>query len=515
MNRLVVRETSAGLGRYLLAEVPDAARRGVVIGFDGRRLSDVFAQDTAATFLGLGLRVHLYDRCTPTPLCAYAVRALGAAGGVMITASHNPPEYNGYKVYWEDGAQIIPPHDGGIAAAIVTAAKAPLPFCPLDLAGQRSRLNSLGEAFIHQYLDGVATLSVHPQRDGRDRLRIAYSAMHGVGARVAEEALRRAGFSELVSLTCQREPDGSFPTVHSPNPEEPGALDLLLTLARETQADIACANDPDADRLAVAVRRPSGDFVVLTGDQIGALLGADLLAHTSADVAVGSTIVSSRLLGVMARSRGATYFETLTGLKWIADGARKQEALGRTVIFGYEEAIGFMVGDLVRDKDGISALVAFCELAAELLAHGTTVWQRLGELYREHGLYLTSLASIALPPDRRGPSLGTLLRQRQPDLVSGQVVAHVADVSTGWRRYRDGRAERLDLPASDVLIYTLADDSRVILRPSGTEPKVKCYYEVCERMSDDETFAAAEERARAHLVTLARTHQQELAALET
>jgi phosphomannomutase len=513
MNRLVVRETSAGMGRYLLAEAPDAARRGVVLAYDGRHLSDLFARDAAAVFAGLGLKVHLYDRRAPTPLCAWAVRALDAAGGVMITASHNPPEYNGYKVYWGDGAQIIPPHDRGIAQAILAAAKAPLPLCPLEEAEGKGLLSWLGETVVRRYLEEISRLSVHPERTGREQLRVAYSAMHGVGAVVAEEALRRAGFTRIHPVAAQREPDGSFPTVRFPNPEEPGALDLLLSHAREVGAEIACANDPDADRLAAAVRRESGELVVLTGDQIGALLGDDLLSHAPPNAAVGTTIVSSRLLGAMARKRGVAYFETLTGLKWIADGARKQEAAGRTVVFGYEEAIGFMVGSLVRDKDGISALVAFCELAAALLARGETVWRRLGEIYREHGLYLTNLATMALPADRRGPPLGELLRQRAPQQVAGRGVTAVADLQLGWRRTADGGSERLELPQSDVLVYTLEDDSRVVVRPSGTEPKIKCYYEVIEPMGRGEGLTTAEQRARARLDALTAEHQRELAAL--
>ncbi len=512
INRLVVRETSAGLGRYLLATTPEAARRGVVIGYDGRRLSDVFARDAAATLIGLGVRVFLYDRCAPTPLCAYAVLARHAAGGVMVTASHNPPEYDGYKVYWGDGAQIIPPHDSGIAAAIERAASEEFPWCELDRAEREGLLTWLGQETIDAYLEGVRRLSVRPERTGREQLRVAYTAMHGVGAAVAEAALGAAGFAAVWSVAEQREPDGRFPTLRFPNPEEPGAMDRVIALARAHDAELACANDPDADRLAVAVRLPDGTYRQLNGDQIGALLGDELLASAPPDAAVGTSIVSSRMLGVIAAARGATAFTTLTGLKWIAAGAAKQTAAGKRFVFGYEEAIGFMIGELVRDKDGISALVAFCELAAALRARGISVWQRLGELYRQHGLYLTSLASIRLDPNHRGPPIGERLRAQAPTTIAGVAVTECVDLAAGVRR-QGGREEPVDLPRSDVLLYTLADDARVIVRPSGTEPKVKCYYEVHETVGD-ETVETALRRAEAHLAALTRAHQTELQALQ-
>ncbi|MBI3179017.1 MAG: phospho-sugar mutase, partial [Deltaproteobacteria bacterium] len=499
---------------YLLAQVPDAAIRGVIIGFDGRRNSRVFAEDAATVLAAMGVRVWLTDRETPTPVCAFAVTSLGTAAGVVITASHNPPEYNGYKVYWQNGAQIIPPHDQGIAAAINTAAQCELPWCDLAAAKRGGNVRLVGDDLVESYLQGVAALSRGRAKAERAGLAIAYTPLHGVGARVAEQALRRAGFTAVFTVVAQREPDPRFPSVRFPNPEEPGAMDMVLTLAREQRAALACANDPDADRLAVAVRTPAGDYRQLTGDQVGALLAHVLLASAPPRSAVATTVVSSRLLSVMARSRGVGYFETLTGFKWIANAALARQAKGERFLFGYEEALGYTIGDLVRDKDGISALVLFAELAADCAAQGETVLDRLEAIYREHGLYLTAQESLALAAHRRGPTIGERLRARPPESVGGRAVLGWTDLVAG-RRVHAGRTEPVDLPPSDVLIYELDGGARVVVRPSGTEPKLKCYYEVRETLAARESFAAGETRARVQLLSLMQAHQREIAALQS
>lgn len=495
MNRLVVRETSAGLGQYLLDTVPNAAERGVVIGYDGRLMSREFAEDAANVFATLGLRVYLSEVLCPTPVTAFAVKHLNAAAGVMVTASHNPPEYNGYKVYWGNGAQIIPPHDAGIAAAIDHAALQDIPF-----GNPGDRIHPFPKDLVQTYHEGIRALSIH-DNTGREHLTIAYTPLHGVGAPDTLPALKKSGFNHVFCVAEQEQPDGHFPTVRFPNPEEKGAMDLVLALATAHQADLAIANDPDADRLAVAARNTNGDYTMLTGDQIGILLGWDRLQHARANaqhVAVATTIVSSQLLGLMAQAQGATYFETLTGFKWIANASLDHPDV--PFVFGYEEALGYTVGELVRDKDGVGAAVMFCEMAAALKTQGKTVLDQLDEIYTQFGVFLTGQTSLTYGPDDtvlRG--LTDRLRTQRPSHIGDQKVVSFADLEAGLRIDQNGE-QQLNLPKSDVLIFKLEDGSRVIVRPSGTEPKIKIYYEV--RQPVEGTLDQAKSQASQRLAAL-------------
>ena len=374
---------------------------------------------------------------------------------------------------------------------------------------------TLGDALIGRYLVGVDALSIHPRSPSRAEIAIAYTPMHGVGADLAETVLARSGFTNVHTVASQREPDGHFPTVRFPNPEEPGAMDAVLSLARSRNADIALANDPDADRLAVAVRVPDTQpprFRVLTGNEIGVLFGDDRLQHAGARATVATTIVSSQLLKHLAHAHGAGYFETLTGFKWIANEAMRRVDSEQPFVLGYEEAIGYTLGELVRDKDGISAAVGFAEMTAALAERGVTVHARLEALYREHGLFVTGQRRLTLSLDDPRPSLTDRLRASRPTEIAGHRVQSFTDLKTG-RRDQAGISEPVDLPASDVLIFELADSARVIVRPSGTEPKVKCYYEVRSDFSDGESFAEADARARGELEALMDRHQAELAEL--
>lgn len=504
MNRLVVRQTAAGLGQYLLDTVPGASQAGVVVGYDARRLSREMAEDAACILCAMGLRVYLFDDLAPTPLVAFGVRQQNAAAGVMVTASHNPPQYNGFKVYWGTGAQIAPPHDGGIASAIQVASESgALPWMSLKQSLAEGRLVHVGRNLIDDYLCGLDGLSLHPRTQGRSMLRIAYTPLHGVGRVLAVEALTRAGFGDIHVVPSQGEPDGSFPTVNFPNPEEPGAMDAVLELAKQVNADLACANDPDADRLCAATRRRDGSYRVLSGDELGALLGWNHLTHEHSPCAVGTTIVSSRLLGRIARRAGATYYETLTGFKWLAGEALVQQARGLEKIFAYEEALGYGFMHFVRDKDGLSALLSLCELAAALGHRGKTLLDLLEELYREHGLLLSGQRTIALSPV--SPNLGQILRQNPPTHIGGLPIVAVEDFLPGQR----------GLSPSDVLVFHLEGESRAIVRPSGTEPKVKCYYEVQDALGPEETFEQVETRARQFLDKLADAHLTELRSLVT
>jgi len=508
MNQLLVRQVSAGLATYVAANVPDAKTRGIVIGHDARVKSRAFAEETAAVFLGAGFRVLLAHTHWPTPVTAWAVRAKGAAAGVMVTASHNPPEYNGYKVYWENGAQIIPPHDTGIAAAIDDVDAGDVTLGDLAAARASGALSVLGPEVADAYLRSVLELQV--ARDVPRELRIVYTPLHGVGAELVERALAGGGFAHVATEPSQREPDGAFPTVAFPNPEEKGAMDAVLALARAERADLVLANDPDADRLAVAIpdEGAASGYRMLTGDQVGVLLADYLLAHAPADRPrlVACSLVSSQMLRYLAAAHGAESRETLTGFKWIANVAMAwmKETGGRFVL-GYEEALGYSVGELVADKDGVSAALLFAELAAWNRAQGRGVGDHLDDLYRRVGLFLTEQVSITAPGAEGLASIKramTAFRASPPAELGGLSVDEVADLARG-----EG-----GVPPSDVLVFRLAGGRRVIMRPSGTEPKLKSYYEVRVVVGDGEPLAAARARGLAELAALRDAHQAILRA---
>ncbi|MCE9685014.1 phospho-sugar mutase [Shewanella sp. AS16] len=509
MNRLVICQTSAGLGNYLLQQVKDAAVRGVVIGFDGRHDSRQFAHDAASVLTAMGIRVRLTARVAPTPLVAFGVKHFDAVAGIVVTASHNPPEYNGYKVYWENGAQIIPPHDKGIAACIEQAATRDIPFLDQSQATKLGKLSWLQDDFYQLYRRGIMHAEVLQSAIPPEGVSLAYTAMHGVGAEMAETVLADAGFNLVYSVAAQREPDGDFPTVNFPNPEEPGAMDLVIAEARKHGAMLACANDPDADRFAVAVRRDDGDYRMLTGDQVGALLGHYLLGHAALDHRLtGTTLVSSSLLSKIAASFNSQTYTTLTGFKWLMNVAIAKSKPENRFLFAYEEALGYTVGDMVWDKDGISALLAFAQLTAELTAQGLTLWDRLEQIYRRHGLHLNAQVSIALKPGT--PDIGAYLREHPPEAIAGFRVLETEDLKSSLRRFADGRSEAIELPASDVLLYRLEGGARVIVRPSGTEPKIKCYYELVEPLNPDDSLDSANGRADKAMANFIRAHQASL-----
>ncbi len=496
MNRATIRRVTAGLAGYVHAAVPRAGRRLVVIGFDARRRSRQFADEAASVLTGSGVRVLRLPGPVPTPVLAFAVRHLGAAAGVMVTASHNPRGDNGYKVYWSDGAQIIPPVDAGIAAAAERAG--PLMAIPLGGPGERlggEVLDAYLAAIVPAALPGVVsggaarggTASAgdpggdDARRRARRDLRIAYTPLHGVGLNTAARAFRQAGFGELATVAAQAGPDGAFPTLPKPNPEEPGALDLLIEEGTRSGADLLLANDPDADRLAAAIPDSSaaGGWRILAGDEIGVLLGRHLLAHAPdpGRRLLVTTVVSSSLLGELAAAAGARYAETLTGFKWIMRAADEVPPGG--FLFGYEEALGYAVTDIVRDKDGISAALTLADAAAQAKRGGGSLAGQLDEIARRFGLYATSQWSFELPPRRPGAS-GVLeaVRSAPPASLLGQPVVTVDDLDLGVRVHRDGTKEPLALPRSDVVIWRCTDGTRVAVRPSGTEPKVKIYQQV-------------------------------------
>ncbi|MFA0654306.1 phospho-sugar mutase [Vibrio sp. 10N.222.49.C12] len=509
MNRLVIQETATGLGHYLIEHVANATIRGVVVGYDGRLDSKQFAIDTASVLTALGIKVYLTSNVAATPIVAFGIEHFNAAAAVVVTASHNPPEYNGFKVYWENGAQIIPPHDAGIAAEIDIASTKPLPLMSLSDAETQGKLVWLTEGYYQTYRAAINQSPYVSDEIESANTTITYTAMHGVGAQMAEDLLHDSGFHKVFSVAEQREPDGNFPTVNFPNPEEKGAMDLVVNLAKSVDADIACANDPDADRFAVAVRTDDGSYKMLTGDQVGVLFAHYLLSkpHTKNQL-VGNSIVSSTLLEKVAQSHGATYFQTLTGFKWLANIGMQLEDESNEFLFAYEEALGYTIGTQVRDKDGLSAIVVFAQLVEELKSQGRTVWDLLAQISLEHGVHTNAQRSIALHPD--SPSIGSKLRSAQPKAINGVAISVIEDLQSSLRFVIGGNTEAINLPASDVLIYHLEDGSRIIVRPSGTEPKVKVYYETVTKFEGTETYEDTRLRGEKYMEKLIEQHQQEL-----
>jgi phosphomannomutase len=491
MNRLLVRKVSAGLARHLLAQDPAAVERGVVIGYDARRNSQTFALEAAAALSERGIPVWMFGDIVPTPVCSYATVALGASAGVMITASHNPPEDNGYKVFRANGAQIIEPDDSLISAAI-DGEDGPR----AEVAGS---ISAVPGVVLDAYHGAIQALRVHPA----DGARIVYTAMHGVGTRFVQRALADAGHHDVHLVAEQVQPDGAFPTVRFPNPEEPGALDLAMALGRQVDADVILASDPDADRLAVALPDRSGAWRQLTGNQVGVLLAEDLLrsgAFGGRKPMVATSIVSSAMLARIADRYGAAYAETLTGFKWIGHRAIEHDAAGGAFVFGFEEALGYTAGSVVRDKDGVSTALLMADLVSDLKAEGQTLWDRLDELYATYGLYVSRQRSLVLKGAEGKERIRGMLDRLgsdPPRAIDGTPVVVARDLSAGVLRRADGSTEAVDLPRSDVFAFDLEDGSRVLVRPSGTEPKIKFYFEVRQELgSAGVSDATAEAEAR-------------------
>jgi len=489
MNRSVVIKAAAGLGAFLNEELLGQTPV-VAIGYDARHYSHAFALDSAAVLTAAGCQVYLLPSALPTPVLAYTMRRLGADAGIVVTASHNPPQDNGYKVYLGgrvvtgdgQGAQIVPPYDGQIAAKI--AAVPSVAETPRAASGW----TTLDEDAVTQYVDAVVAL----KSDGPRDLTAVLTPLHGVGAQVVERVLSEAGFDRLIPVAEQYVPDPDFPTVAFPNPEEPGAIDLSLAYAFKNDADIVIANDPDTDRCAAAIKDPrvaaaftgvpednpaAAGWRMLHGDEVGSLLG-NFVAQRYVDAGkpqgtlrLANSIVSSRLLGKIAAAHGLEYSNTLTGFKWIARAPQ--------LLFGYEEALGYCVApELVRDKDGISAALLLAELAALLKSQGRSIVDYLDDLARQHGLHLTDQLSARFADLSLIPATMARLRNAPPATLAGSAVSQVADLAQGYE----------GLPPTDGLLLLAEDGTRVIVRPSGTEPKVKCYMEVIEQVSPEASF---------------------------
>jgi phosphomannomutase len=451
MNRVLVAQAAVGIARYLKANFDDPS---CVIGFDARKNSDVFAKDSAEILVGLGVRAYLYDSLVATPMVAFAVRELGCSAGIMVTASHNPPADNGYKVFDFTGSQIIPPMDALIATEIGKFAENELVS---DLV-RSSDYSSVPASISVDYLQGVSGLL--NRHSDRKSLKIVYSAMHGVGAEFIEKIFDIAGMDPLIPVASQHKPDGTFPTVAFPNPEEPGAMDKSIETAKANGADLVLANDPDADRLCVAYKDSTGNYIQLSGDDLGLLLAEELAGRAKREGVSGTlacSIVSSSAIEKVAEHYGLEFAQTLTGFKWV----------GRVpnLIFGYEEALGYCVDSKrVKDKDGLSAALVVADIATTLAASGYTIGDQLEKLRARDGYFATDQISIRVKDLSIIENLMKKLRTNSIQELDGQAVLFT-DYLGGWG----------NLPGTDAIQLDLADGRRVIVRPSGTEPKLKCY----------------------------------------
>jgi phosphomannomutase len=501
MNRITVARATAGLCAWLKQEVPEVAARGIVVGRDARPNSDVFERDVAEVAAAAGIPVWIFSDVVPTPLVAFAVLELRAAGGVMLTASHNPRGYNGYKVYWENGAQIIPPNDHGIAGEIQRTPPAnQIPRLSIEDARAKERLRNV-DSIREDYIERIATEVTRP--GAQTDVRVAYTALHGVAEETFRAVLARAGFEDVHSVSEQAVPDGRFPTVAFPNPEEPGAMDRVLALANRIDADLAIANDPDGDRVAIAARGEAG-LEVLSGNDIGILLADDLLgSHTGpGQPLVISTVVSSPMLGPVAASHGARWEQTLTGHKWIQNRALQLAQEGFCYVFGYEEALGYAPSPAVRDKDGISSGLRMTDMASRLKARGETLLDAREGLWRRHGFFADRQVSTRFEGEGAQARMNAIMnryRDDPPARIGGQAVLRMLDLDRQSQWTPLGVRPFTELAPSNVLIFELQGGHRAMLRPSGTESKLKYYVYATAPAGNDGDLAGSKVEAFAVL----------------
>ena len=488
MNSYTVRQATEGLARLMASKGEEEKKRGVAIAYDSRHFSPEFAMEAARTLGKHGIPSFVFESLRPTPELSFAVRHLNTLTGIMITASHNPPEYNGYKVYGEDGGQM-PPADADALTDFIRAIDNPLEIAVMseDELKESGLLTILGEEIDQAYLEEVATVSINPDliKEVSQEMKLVFTPLHGAGKMLGERALKQAGFEGFTLVPEQAEADPEFTTVKSPNPEEPGAFEYAERLGKEIGADILVATDPDADRLGAAVRRQDGEYEVISGNQIASLMVDYLLlakqeSNTLPDNAVVlKSIVSSEFPTVIAESYGAKMVDVLTGFKFIAEKIKQYEEDGSYDFqFGFEESYGYLVKPFVRDKDAIQALVLIAEVAAYYKKKGQTLYDGLQALYEKHGYYQEKTISVTMSGLSGAEKIKALMakfRQQAPEAFAGKKVVETQDYGTSERTRADGQKEAIDMPSSNVLKYVLEDGSWIAIRPSGTEPKIKFY----------------------------------------
>ncbi|AFJ61008.1 MULTISPECIES: phospho-sugar mutase [Bacillus] len=490
MNIYTVRKASAGLAAYIEKQGEDAKKRGVAIAYDSRHKSPEFAMEAAKTLASQGIQTYVFDELRPTPELSFAVRKLNAYAGIVVTASHNPPEYNGYKVYGDDGAQL-PPKEADIVIAEVNAIENELTIQVEDEQSLKEKglIKIIGEEIDKPYTEKLTSISVHPELSDEVDVSVVFTPLHGTANKPVRRGLEALGYKNVTVVKEQELPDPDFSTVKSPNPEEHAAFEYAIKLGEEQNADILVATDPDADRLGIAVKNSEGKYTVLTGNQTGALLLHYLLSEKKKqgtlpeNGVVMKTIVTSELGRAVASSFGLDTIDTLTGFKFIGEKIKEYEKTGQyTFQFGYEESYGYLIGDFARDKDAIQAALLAVEVCAFYKKQGMSLYDALLSIFKEYGYYREGLKSLTLKGKQGAEQISAILtsfRNDPPKQMAGKQITQAEDYSTGKRTvFADHREEDIDLPKSNVLKYFLEDGSWFCLRPSGTEPKVKFYFAV-------------------------------------
>ncbi|MER2182453.1 MAG: phospho-sugar mutase [Clostridia bacterium] len=492
MNKYNVRRATKGLAGFL-KERPEEAKRGVVIAYDSRRFSAAFAKETALVLCAEGVKAYLFDALRPVPILSYAVRHLGAIAGIVITASHNPPEYNGYKVYGEDGAQVAPEVAAGITKWIRQTAYTDCRLADEAEAKGSGLLQIIGNAEVDDdYIAAIKTLAISPELLAKEgaKLNIVYTPLHGSGNVPVRRVLGEIGLTNLAVVKEQEMPDPNFSTIKVPNPEDPGAYDLAFKKAAEVGASVIFATDPDCDRLGVAVKDGGGEWHLLTGNQIGCVLlhyilsSLDKAGKLPKDGAAVKSIVSTSLANRICERYGVTMFETLTGFKFIGEKIQQfMDAGDHTFLFGFEESYGFLSSTFVRDKDGVNASLLVSEVACACMDAGITLYDRVQEIFAEYGYYIEKVVSTTLPGKdglARMKEIMSGLRAKPPKEIGGLAVVAIRDYLKGTRE-SNGKTEPTGLPESDVLYFELEGGNWVCVRPSGTEPKIKLYVNANDR----------------------------------
>ena len=510
MNKYTVGMATQGYANYLNQCFPGGVK--VAIAYDSRNNSRFFAETAAHVFAANGIRVYLFEDMRPTPALSFAIRTLGCQGGVVCTASHNPKEYNGYKAYWDDGSQLVPPHDKNVIREVDKISS----LDEVKWSGGEANITLVGKELDEQYLEMVKELSVYPEVIARHSdMKIVYTSIHGTGIKLVPQVLKKFGFNNVHIVREQELPDGNFPTVVYPNPEESEAMSLGLKLARELDADILCGTDPDADRLAIGVRDLTGEWVLMNGNQTAVLAFNYLMeARKTKGIAgpndmVITTIVTTPMIDAIAAGNQVACYRVLTGFKWIADLIRQKEGQEQYIIGG-EESFGLMIGDRIRDKDGVSAVALLCEMAAYEREKGRSLYEKLIDLYVQYGFYKEHLISITKKGMDGQQQIAAMMegyRNNPPKTINGVPVVMVLDYEKQVKKnVQSGGEWKLDLPKSNVLQFVLDDLTIISARPSGTEPKIKFYFSVNAALPSAAEFdtvnAQLDEKIRAVIADL-------------
>ena len=491
MNKYTVGVATQGLANYILKQT--GTNHKVAIGYDSRNNSDIFSKTAAEILSSNGITVYLYDDIHPISLLSYAVRNLGCIAGIVVTASHNPKEYNGYKVYWTDGAQVIPPHDKNIIDEVLKVKPEEVKM------GDNSKVSFIGKDIEDKYMDDLMCYLVNPDIIKKhNNIKIVYTPIHGSGYKMVPMALRKAGFTNLTTMEGAQPPDGNFPTVESPNPENPEALKIAVDKAKEIGAELVMGTDPDCDRMGCALLTKDGSYMYLTGNQIGSIMSYYLITNKKniQNPYIVKTIVTTELARAIADANNVKLYDVLTGFKWIADVIERTK--DGTYLFGFEESFGYCINSNVRDKDGVSSCLMLAEILAYCKDNGMTLADYLESIYEKYGYFYEETISITKKGADGAKAIADLMtyyRNNLPKEISGVEVVSISDYEK--KEIYDNSGKKINditLPKSNVLQYILADKTKITIRPSGTEPKIKFYFEVCVKESKDKRLAVAKEK---------------------